>query len=232
MPDTPVLTFESVSIAYPGEAPLLSNICFHVDKGERLALVGLNGSGKTTLMMACVGMVPHCGHICLDGISLTSKTLNIIREKVGFLFNVPEDQLLFPEVIDDVCFGLQRTTLSKTEKQIRCEKMLQKLNISHLKNASIHHLSHGQKQRAALAGAMVSEPKLLLLDEPTSGLDPVARNQLVQTLTAEKSAMIVATHDLDFANKVCDRCLFVENGRVDTHFSVAEIHSIWSGKKS
>ncbi|MBN2718497.1 MAG: ABC transporter ATP-binding protein [Deltaproteobacteria bacterium] len=232
MYDKPVLTFESVSIAYPGEAPLLRNICFQVDKGERLALVGLNGSGKTTLMMACVGLVPHTGHIYLDGISLTPKTVNTIRENIGFLFNVPEDQLLFPEVLDDVCFGLKRTTLSKAEKQIRCEQMLHKLNISYLKNASIHQLSHGQKQRAALAGAMVSEPKLLLLDEPTSGLDPIARNQLIQTLTNEKSAMIIATHDLNFAGKVCDRCLFVENGRVDTHFSVAEIHAIWSGQTS
>ena len=224
---SPALTFESVSIAWPGEAPHLRNISFSVQPGERVALVGLNGSGKTTLLMACAGLVPHTGHIAVDSTPLESGTHGRVRNKIGVLFNVPEDQLFFPTVRDDVLFSLSGARLSKAEKIHRCHHALHKLGIAQLEHRPLHNLSHGQKQRVALAGAMVSNPGLLLLDEPTSALDPVARRQLQHTLIKESSAMIIATHDLAFAAQTCHRCLFVSDGTVKTDWTLPQIESHW-----
>jgi cobalt/nickel transport system ATP-binding protein len=207
------LSCRDVSVRYEqGGAGVLSGVSFAVAQGERVALLGLNGSGKTTFLKSLVGLVPHEGEIRIAGTVLARGSLSTIREQIGFLFNVPEDQLLFPKVIDDVAFALVRQGRSRGEASAKAAETLEALGIGHLADASVHHLSHGQTQRVALAGALVTTPGLLLLDEPSAGLDPPAKQGLAHLLAGLDAAMLIATHDIVFAKKVCDRFLHLEKG--------------------
>ena len=225
------LEFRGVTIRYEDAAPPVAyDLSFSIGVGERVALAGLNGSGKTTLLSAAVGLVPHVGEIWVAGERVTRQAIARVRERVGFVFNVPEDQLLFPGVLDDVMFGLLRRGSSRSEASVRAKRALASLGIERLVDVPIHHLSHGQKQRVAIAGALATEPSLLLLDEPTAGLDPPAKRALAEHLSGCDAAMLIATHDLDFAARLCTRCLLLEDGRIALEASdPSELTRRWDG---
>jgi cobalt/nickel transport system ATP-binding protein len=212
---TAALEFGHVTVRYePQGQPALDDVTFALAKGERAALVGLNGSGKTTALMAAVGLVPVRGEIRVCGLELARRTLPEIRARIGFLFNVPENQLLFPKVSEDVAFGLLRRGTRAAEAALRVAEVLKALGIADLAASPVHHLSHGQKQRVALAGALVTDPQVLLLDEPSAGLDPPGRRDLADLLGRLGATMLVATHDLEFAARFCTRFILLERGRI------------------
>lgn len=209
------LHFQDVTIRYEPETPaILRALDLQVAAGERVALLGLNGSGKTTLMKAAVGLLPHEGRIHVGGVRLERASLQAIRGRVGFLFNLPEDQLLFPDVLDDVAFGPRRKGLSLEDARNRAREVLAAVGAEALAEQEIHHLSHGQKQRVALAGALATEPGLLLLDEPSNALDPPGRQRLLALLTGLDAAMLIATHDLEFARACCHRAVMIREGQL------------------
>lgn len=209
------LAFRDVRARYaPADRLVLDDVSFDVAPGERVALLGLNGSGKTTLLLAAVGLVPFEGEIRIDGTPLDTGSAAGLRERIGFLFNVPEDQLLFPRVLDDVAFGLLRRGVRPDQAAERARRALASVGAEDLSESAVFRLSHGQKQRVALAGALVARAPLLLLDEPTAGLDPPGRRDLARLLRDIDAAMLVATHDLEFARDVCTRFLHLEGGRL------------------
>lgn len=209
------LLMEEVEVCRPGlDAPCLSGVTLAVSPGERVALVGLNGTGKTTLLMAAAGLLPHRGRIEVAGLRLERRSLGAIRDRLGFLFGVPEDQLLFPRVLDDVGFALRRRGMARPEVTRIARATLDALGVGALADRGVHQLSHGQKQRVALAGALVAKPELLLLDEPSAALDPPARRALAALLSAQAAAMLVATHDIDFAQRCCNRFLLLDGGSI------------------
>jgi len=211
----PALSFDRVAVRYEAHAaPTLEEVSLSIAPHERVALVGLNGSGKTTLLMAAAGLVPYKGQIRVLGTVVSRQTLQEVRRSMGFLFNVPEDQLLFPKVLDDVAFGLVRKGTPPQEAGRKARGVLDALGVGAQADAPLHHLSHGQKQRVALAGALVTEPPLLLLDEPTAALDPPGKRGLARLLASLDAAMLVATHDLEFAESLCSRFVMVEQGKV------------------
>jgi cobalt/nickel transport system ATP-binding protein len=198
----------------PDSDPTLSDLTFSMEQGERVALVGLNGTGKTTLLMSLVGLLRHEGEISIAGRLLSPRNVAECRRDVGFLFNVPEDQLLFPTVMEDVAFGLMQSGVDRKEATQEALRALEQLGSAHLAELSVHHLSHGQKQRVALAGAIVAAPSLLLLDEPTAALDPPGKVELASLLSELDSAQLIATHDLDFADRTCSRVLLLEESTI------------------
>jgi energy-coupling factor transporter ATP-binding protein EcfA2 len=204
----PVLEFKSVTIRYPGNSNnTISNVSFHVHHDERVALFGLNGSGKTTLLLAAVGLVPFTGSIFIDGILVEKKNLQKARDRIGFLFNIPEDQILFPRVLDDVAYGLIRKgTPTKTAHE-NAMSVLAALGVLDIAECSPFQLSHGQRQRIALAGALVTHPSVMLLDEPSSALDPPGKLSLAVLLRSVASSIVIATHDVEFASRTCSRFL-------------------------
>lgn len=211
----PVLELRGVSIRYGSTGPfILENASLTIARGERVALLGLNGSGKTTLLLAIAGIVPCTGEILVAGAPLNPSTVDEIRGKLGVLFNVPEDQLLFPRVIDDVAFGLLRRGIDHDQALAQATTMLGNLTMSEFAGAELHTLSHGQKQRVALAGALVTTPSFLLLDEPSAALDPPSRKHLTQLLTGIEAGMLIATHDLPFAERLCTRWVSIRNGKL------------------
>lgn len=223
------LDFREVRVRHdPGGPAVLDGVTFSMPPGERVALVGLNGSGKTTLLLAAVGLVAHEGELWVAGERLTRETLSSVRDRVGFLFNVPEDQLLLPTVLDDIAFGLERRGLPAGEAAVKAALAAEALGISQLTGLPVHSLSHGQKQRVALAGALVTEPPLLLLDEPSAALDPPGKRALVTVLKGQTAAMLIATHDLEFAAQLCSRILLLDRGQlVDTGPDVNAVRRRW-----
>jgi cobalt/nickel transport system ATP-binding protein len=198
----------------PAGPPVLRDLTVSVAAGERVALVGLNGSGKTTLLLSVVGLVPHEGELIVDGFRVSPASLATVRARIGFVFSAPEDQLLFPRVLDDIGFGLTRRGVAAAEATARATAAAGALGIGHLVDADVHRLSHGQRQRVALAGALVTGPSLLLLDEPSAALDPPGRAALAHLLRSQPAAVLVATHDLEFASRFCGRMLVLEGGRI------------------
>lgn len=211
-----------------GQRPVLDRLSFALAHGERAALVGLNGAGKTTLLEALVGLVPHDGEIIVCGSRLGRRTAPAIRRQIGFLFNVPEDQLLFPTAVEDVAFGLVRAGVPSGEAHRRARHCLGELGAGDLAEEPLHQLSHGQKLRIALAGAIVTGPPLLLLDEPTAGLDPPGRRELARLLAEQPAAQLIATHDLDFIDSLCSRVLLLESRVIAVDASdTTEVRSLW-----
>ena len=211
----PALSCEHLTVRYDGSAePTLRNISMDVAPGEHVALLGNNGSGKSTLLLAAVGLLPHEGIIAVCGTILTRESAGVIRRSTGFLFPTPEDQILFPRVIDDVAFSLTNRGMPRKEAIARSAAMLEQLGIGPLAQEAPFRLSHGQRLRVALAGVLVASPPLLLLDEPSASLDPPGREQLIALLAPYPAAMLVATHDREFAGQTCSRSIVLENGRL------------------
>jgi len=209
------LVYRDVSVVYPGgDLEAVRNVSLTIGRDDRVALMGLNGSGKTTLLLAAAGLLRFTGDISVCGISLSHATERVVRDKLGFLFGVPDNQILFPNVMDDVAFSLERRGVSRKASMEKALAVMAALEIEGLASCSPHHLSQGQRQRVALAGALVSSPPLLLLDEPSASLDPVGKEELAGLLDAQKVAMLIATHDMNFARRVCRRFVILESGTV------------------
>jgi len=207
------LSFSNVSARYSQEGPaVIKGISLDITPGERVALLGLNGSGKTTLLYSAVGLVSFDGIISVCDVPLSRTTERQIRDNVGFLFGIPDDQILFPSVIDDIAFTLERRGISRNEARQKAMGIMEMLDIKHIASQSPHRLSHGQMQRVALAGALAASPPLLLLDEPSAALDPVGKKELSDCLVSLNAAMLIATHDMDFARRVCKRFIALADG--------------------
>lgn len=214
-----LLEVKNLGYVFPDGTVALQDINFVVSKNEKMAIIGANGAGKSTLLMLLNGLLGGRGLIKISGQELTSRTVKMIRQKVGLVFQNPDDQLFMPAVLDDVAFGLasRRKGLSEIERQEIVDKVkgiLKELKAEHLIYRSTMHLSLGEKKKIALAGILITNPEILLLDEPTSGLDPAGRRWLESYLTRLDRTIIMATHDLDFARKVCRRVILLNRGQL------------------
>jgi cobalt/nickel transport system ATP-binding protein len=202
----------NVEVHYRGDNTIvLHDISFVLHEGEKTALVGANGAGKSTLLLALAGVLPYTG------------TIDTMGKKPGLVMQNPDDQLFMPTVAEDLAFGPRNFAMPETEIAVRMEKTLDALGITHLRDRLTSRLSGGEKRRAALAGILMMESPLLLLDEPSSFLDPRGRRQLLELLRARDEAMLIATHDLDFARSLCDRVILLCDGKIRADGEAAKI---------
>ena len=187
----------------------------------RVGIVGLNGSGKSTLLKSIIGLVaPTSGAIGVDGRD-SVKEARAIRADTGFLFQNPDNQIVFPIVAEDLAFGLKNHGFSKAETAERVAGALERLGIAGLARRRIHELSGGEKQLVALAGVLAMGPKTVLFDEPTSQLDLKNRNRLRDLLAALPEQAIVVAHDLELLADF-DRVVVIEAGRIVHDGAAAE----------
>jgi len=210
-----MLKLQNVTVIYPDKTKAVDNVSFALGEGESIALIGENGAGKTSLLLAVVGVLETAnGVIEAGGIPLTKKTVNEVRRQIGLVFQNPDDQLFMPLIYDDAAFGCRNYGLSEDEVKKRVDETLDHLNISRLRDRSSLKLSAGEKRMAAIAAVLAMNPAVLLFDEPTAFLDPKAKRALAETLNKLPQPKIIATHDMEFAAKTCNRVIVLKNGQI------------------
>jgi cobalt/nickel transport system ATP-binding protein len=211
-----VVSVVGLRFRYPGSHhDVLDGLDVEVSAGERVAVLGPNGSGKTTLALHLNGLldVQH-GAISIGGLSMGGSHLAEIRRRVGLVFQDPDDQLFMHTVRDDVAFGPANLGLPPPERARRVGDALASVGAADLADRMPHHLSGGEKRRAAIATVLAMQPDVLVLDEPTSGLDPVGRRELSELLTSLAQTQLIVTHDLPFALASCPRAVVLDGGRI------------------
>lgn len=181
--------------------------------GSSLAIIGPNGAGKSTLLLCIAGLLWGTGEIFIGGRKLTKNSARALRRSIALVFQDPDDQLFMPVLEEDVAFGPVNLGLDPDEVRRRVDRALRQVNLLDKMNRPPHHLSFGEKRRAALATALAMEAELLLLDEPTANLDPATRHELIQYLSALSNTKVIATHDLDLARQLSSRCVLLSAGR-------------------
>ncbi len=198
----------------------IQNLSLKIEENSIYALTGNNGSGKTTLLRLLVGLLkPESGNIKIFNEPLTrnKKELWEIRQKIGFLFQNPDDQLFAPTIEEDIGFGARNLKLDEREVEKRVLWALKAVDLIEFKDYSPFNLSWGQKKRAALAGLLVMKPKLLILDEPFANLDFNAiynHLKIIEKLKKEENMTILfTTHNLFFVENWANKMLVLDNGK-------------------
>ena len=213
-PEEAAVLIEGLRFHYPGGPPVLRGIDLRVENGEAVALIGPNGAGKSTLLLHLNGILRGEGAVRVLGLPMDDKHVRQIRAQVGVVFQDPDDQLFLPTLGQDVAFGPANMGMTKQEVTERVREALVAVGLGDAQNRSPHHLSFGEKKRAAMATVLAMHPGVLVLDEPTSNLDPRGRRELLHILQNEPATKIVATHDLAAAYELCERVLIMDQGRI------------------
>lgn len=211
---SPVIVVDGLHFSYPSGQEALRGIDLRVYSGERVAVVGPNGAGKSTLLLHLNGLLRGKGRLVVSDLPVTEKNLRVIRQRVGLVFQDPDDQLFSPTVFDDVAFGLLNLGLPGEEVRRRTQEALRQVGLAGYEGRSPHHLSLGEKKRAAMATVLAQGPRILVLDEPSSNLDPKARRRLINLLAGLEVTEVIATHDLEMARDLCPRMVIVNQGRI------------------
>lgn len=200
---------------YPDGHRALAGVDLAVEPGERVAVLGPNGAGKTSLMLHLNGVLTATsGAVEISGMPLARNTLRQIRQRVGLVFQDPDDQLFMPTVAQDVAFGPANFGVRGAELDERVRDALAAVSLTAQADRSPAHLSAGQRRRAALATVLACRPEILVLDEPSANLDPVARRELADTLAGLDATMLIVTHDLPYAAQLCERAVVMDAGAV------------------
>ena len=222
----PTIIFEDVSVTFDGdEAPTLDHISLTLTE-HRIGIIGANGSGKSTLARLINGLGdPTSGRVLVDGVDVARHGREI-RRRVGFVFSDAENQIVMPQVRDDVAFSLRRLKLSRAERDARVDAALARFGLTSLAENSPHTLSGGQKQLLALASVLVIEPDLIVADEPTTLLDLRNRARIAREFAALEQQLIVVTHDLDILDDF-DRILLLDDAHVIADGAPAEVCALY-----
>ena len=197
---------------------VLNGISIEIEQGKHVGVIGPNGSGKTTFVRHLNGLLtPTAGEIWVDGLN-TRDTVVVqkIRQRVGMVFQNPDNQIVGMSVEEDVSFGPGNLKLPPREIQKRVEKSLAMVGMENYAQRPPHTLSNGEKQLVAIAGVLAMEPRHIIFDEPTTYLDPSARKRVLQVIThlnKEGITIVHVTHDMDEIAQA-DEIVVLNEGRV------------------
>ncbi|MBE6505978.1 MAG: ATP-binding cassette domain-containing protein [Methanobrevibacter sp.] len=213
-----MLEVKNLKYSYNKDYQALKGVSLKVEKGEMVSLLGKNGAGKSTLFLHLNGIYePDEGKVFIDGEELKydKKSLLKFRQKVGIVFQNPDDQIFAPTVEEDVAFGPLNLGLSMEEVQNRVEEALARVGMSGFEKKAPHHLSGGQKKRVAIAGILAMKPEIMVLDEPTAGLDPQGvtdLSRLLNELNDEGITILISTHEVDLVPNYANRVFVLVDG--------------------
>jgi len=219
-----MIELADVTYSYPHQAaPAVEHIDLRARPGQAILCTGASGSGKSTLVRLFNGLAPHFfkgglrGRVRIAGADTADLSLARISRQVGTLFQDPEHQFFALNVADEIAAALEWQGLATGEIESRIAGVADRFGLRDILEASVHDLSEGQKQKAALAAVLAQRPRVLVLDEPTANLDPEATLELagiLGTLKADGIALVVVDHRLYWLEGLIDETVVMENGRV------------------
>jgi energy-coupling factor transporter ATP-binding protein EcfA2 len=191
--------------------------------GEIVVLAGPSGCGKSTLLRSINGLIPHMysgemqGQVTVEGQRVADTAMSTLAQRVGLLFQDPENQIFMFSVERDIAFGLENLGMPREVIREKVDDAMRLLDITELATRAPHELSDGQKQRVALAGVVAMSPKLVILDEPTSLLDPKTALELVGLVVKLRreiqTTFLIVEHRLDLLVRVANRIVVMSEGK-------------------
>lgn len=208
------IEIKELCFQYPDGTDVLKGINLSIHRGESVGIIGPNGAGKSTLLLNLNGILIGNGRVEIMGMELNKRNLKRIREKVGIVFQNPDDQLFCPTVWEDVAFGPQNMGFSEDDINKRVKEAMETVRLTGFEKRSPHHLSLGEKKRVSLATVLSMSPDIIAFDEPSSNLDPNSQKQIIHTIKSLPSTKIVVTHDLYLAGDICRRLIILFNGEI------------------
>lgn len=225
-----IIEVKKIVYQYPGsEQKALNELSLSINRGEWVAVIGHNGSGKSTLAkLLNYLLIPDAGEIYVDGQLVDESSMWDVRNKIGMVFQNPENQFVGATVADDVAFGLENRGVVREKMLALVSEALKEVHMEVFAEREPTHLSGGQKQRVALAGIIAVAPKIIILDEATSMLDPKGRQEVIAAVRKLKARLgddltvISITHDIDEAADA-DRIIIISDGQMINEGTPAEI---------
>lgn len=228
-----IVKVNNVSFTYPeSDSPAIDNISFEIERGSWTSIIGHNGSGKSTIIRLINGLLEadekDDSSIEVDGTMLNDDSVWDIRDKVGVVFQNPDNQFVGATVADDVAFGLENRGVSRTEMLKIVPEAIEAVGMSEYTHTEPANLSGGQKQRVAIAGILAIRPKIIVLDEATSMLDPEGRDRILGIVRQMKEnydlTVVAITHDIDEAN-LADNVIVMNDGKLLAQGTPTEVFS-------
>ena len=233
----PIISLKNVSHTYSEGTPLsvsaIQNINLDIESGELVGIIGHTGSGKSTLVQHLNGLLkPTSGTVEIDGEDIWANKKNIrsVRFKVGLCFQYPEYQLFEETVYKDISFGPRNMGMSKEEIKLSVLRAAEYVGLkAQLLGKSPFDLSGGEKRRAAIAGVMAMNPKILILDEPTAGLDPKGRQEILNMIVDYRrktgSTVLLVSHSMEDIAGVATKILVMNKSQVAMYDTVENVFS-------
>lgn len=218
-----VVKIRDLEYAYPDGTKALKGINATVLEGESIALIGPNGAGKSTLLLHLNGILRGKGRVEVAQTEISAGNAETVREKIGLVFQDPDDQLFMPTVFDDVAFGPINLGWEKEKVIFAVKRALGEVDMLDSIERVSHHLSFGEKKKAALATVLSMQPEILILDEPSSNLDPRARRHLIEVLRNLSITKIIAGHDLELDLAICNKAILLDGGEIIAAGGIEEI---------
>jgi energy-coupling factor transporter ATP-binding protein EcfA2 len=224
--DETIIHLQNLKFKYMSSDELvLKGIDLQVKRGEFIGIIGPSGAGKTTLVSSIKGLIPHtisgkiAGKLEVFEMNMKKHSPDKIAEKVGMVMQDPEGQIIGLTVQEDLAFGPENFQWPVEKILAKIPDNLKKVRLDGLAETETYSLSGGQKQRLSIAGALMTEPELLILDEPTSELDPIGREEVFSTIKRIKEekknfTVIVVEQTVEELIDICDRILVIKDGKI------------------
>jgi len=219
-----MLTIKNLTKKY-GEKIAVDNLCLQINEGEIYGFIGHNGAGKTTTLKSVVGILSFDeGEILVDGINVKENP-KLAKSKIAYIPDNP-DLYNYMTGIEYLNFVSDIFEVNNEDRNLRIDKYASMLEIKNDLAMSIGSYSHGMKQKLAIIGALVHNPKLIIMDEPFVGLDPKAAfelKELMHEICKQGSAIFFSTHVLDVAEKLCDKVAIIKQGKLIKNGTIQEV---------
>ncbi len=209
------IDIEHMSFGYEKDHRILNDITLHAREHDSIGLVGANGAGKSTLLKLLVGLnLGFEGSIRVEEVPIEKKTLPLIRERIGYVFQDSDSQLFMSTAFEDIAFAPRNYGLGEEEVEKRVTEALKRVGIEYLRNRPIYKMSGGEKKLVSIATILSMTPDIILMDEPSVALDPKNRRNLIHILNSFDHLKIIASHDLDMILDTCNRTVLISDGEI------------------